>query len=122
MDVLLVDDEIELVTTLAERLSIRGIKADWVTSAKEAIERVKNRAYEIAVLDVKLPRMSGLELKRKLEAMRPELKFIFLTGHGSEEDSRKGRAEAGEYFYLVKPVNIDVLVGKMKQALGEQAR
>ena len=49
----------------------------------------------LAVLDVKIPKMSGIALKKMLEGKRPHLKFIFLTGHGSEDDFAKGTAEAG---------------------------
>lgn len=115
MRVLLVDDEEELVSTLAERLNMRGIDADWATKVDDAILRVETSPYDIAVLDIKLPKMSGLQLKKKLEAIRPQMKFIFMTGHGSEADFRTGTAEAGESFYLVKPVGIELLVEKMQE-------
>ncbi|MBW1722443.1 MAG: response regulator [Deltaproteobacteria bacterium] len=118
MRVLLVDDEEELVSTMAERLSLRGIEADWVTSGEEALKRAESTSYDLAVLDVKIPRMSGLTLKTKLQERNPEMKFIFLTGHGSEDDFRAGTAEAGEGNYLVKPVHIESLIEKMKAALG----
>jgi DNA-binding response OmpR family regulator len=117
--VLLVDDEEELVSTLAERLSLRGIEADWATTAEEALERVEKESFDIAVLDVKIPRISGIKLKTQMEKIRPGMKFIFLTGHGSEDDFKTGAAEAGASFYLVKPINIDNLVGRMKEALRE---
>jgi DNA-binding response OmpR family regulator len=117
--VLLVDDEEELVSTLAERLSLRGIEADWATTAEEALERVEKESFDVAVLDVKIPRISGIKLKTQMEKIRPGMKFIFLTGHGSEDDFRTGAAEAGASFYLVKPINIDNWVGRMKEALGE---
>jgi DNA-binding response OmpR family regulator len=117
--VLLVDDEEELVSTLAERLSLRGIEADWATTAEEALERVEKESFDVAVLDVKIPRISGIKLKTQMEKIRPGMKFIFLTGHGSEDDFTTGAAEAGASFYLVKPVNIDNLVGRMKEALRE---
>lgn len=117
MRVLLVDDEEELVSTLAERLAMRGIEADWATSADQALEKVISSTYDVAVLDVKLPRISGLALKRRLEEKVPGMKFIFVTGHGSEDDFRTGSAEAGEGYYLMKPVNIESLVEKMEEAL-----
>jgi DNA-binding response OmpR family regulator len=117
--VLLVDDEEELVSTLAERLSLRGIEAEWATTAEEALERVERESFDVAVLDVKIPRISGIKLKTQMEKIRPGMKFIFLTGHGSEDDFRTGAAEAGASFYLVKPINIDNLVGRMKEALRE---
>ncbi len=115
MRILLVDDEAELVSTLAERLSFRGIEADWVTSAEEALARVERQSYDVAVLDVKIPRISGLALKKLLEEKDTGLKFIFLTGHGSEEDFRVGSSEAGEAYYLIKPVDLNLLIEKLKE-------
>jgi DNA-binding response OmpR family regulator len=117
MRILLVDDEVELVSTLAERLSFRGIEADWVTTAEEALKQVENQRYAVAVLDVKIPRISGLALKKLLEEKDPGLKFIFLTGHGSEEDFVIGSAEAGEAFYLIKPVDLSLLIDKLNEII-----
>lgn len=118
MKILLVDDEEELVATLAERLSFRDIEADWVASAEEALKIAACNTYDLAVLDVRLPKMSGIVLQQKLEEKCPDMKYIFLTGHGSEEDFKAGAAEAGHEYYLVKPVNIDILIEKMKEVLG----
>jgi len=108
MKVLLVDDEEELVSTLAERLSFRGIEADWSTAGDQALEAARSAHYDIAVLDVKMPHISGIELKRRLEKTNPSMRFIFVTGHGSEEDFRTGSAEAAHY--LVKPLDIEALI------------
>lgn len=120
MRVLLVDDEKEFVATLAERLSIRGIDADWVTTGEEALERVEAKAYDLAVLDVKIPKISGIELKKKMEERCPDMRYIFMTGHGSEEDFREGSSEAGVEYYLVKPVDIDALIKKMKEVFKKE--
>jgi DNA-binding response OmpR family regulator len=117
MRVLLVDDERELVSTLAERLSLRGIEADWATNAEDALHWVEKETYDVAVLDVKIPGISGLKLKKKLQEKCPAMKFIFMTGHGSEDDFRAGSAEAGAGYYLVKPVNIESLIAKMKEVV-----
>ena len=119
MRVLLVDDEEELVSTLAERLNMRGIEADWATKVEDAISLVGETSYDIAVLDIKLPKMSGLQLKKKLEDLRPKMKFIFMTGHGSEADFRTGAAEA---FYLVKPVGIEILLEKMQEVMQSEGK
>jgi DNA-binding response OmpR family regulator len=115
MRILLVDDEAELVSTLAERLSFRGIEADWVTTGEEALKQVEEQRYAVAVLDVKIPRISGLALKKLLEEKDPRLKFIFLTGHGSEEDFMLGSAEAGAAYYLIKPVDLNLLIDKLNE-------
>jgi DNA-binding response OmpR family regulator len=115
--VLLVDDEEELVSALAERLSLRGIDADWVCTCHDALERAEFKTFDVAVLDVKMPKMSGLELKRRLQEKSPDMKFIFVTGHGSENDFREALSEGGSAYYLVKPLNIETLIDKMNQAL-----
>jgi len=117
MNVLLVDDEEELVATMAERLSMRGIDAAYATSGEAALEMARDRDFDLVVLDVKMPGMHGLELMRRLEAVRPDLKYIFLTGHGSAEDY-KACSEAGACSYLIKPANLEALINKIKEALG----
>ena len=113
MKVLLVDDEEELVTTLAERLSFRGVEARSTTNGREAVALTENEPFDVVVLDVKMPHLGGIELKKKLERIRPEMRFIFLTGHGSEKDFRVGSAEADRY--LVKPIDIEVLVATLRE-------
>ena len=117
--VLLVDDETEFVSTLGERLSLRGIEADWVTSAEEALKQIEKTQYDLALLDVKMPRISGIELKRMLHKQCPDMQFIFMTGHGSEQDFHAGSSEAGAEYYLVKPVHIEDLMQKMNEVLSE---
>ncbi len=114
MRVLLVDDEEEFVTTLAERLALRGFFVEYATKAGDALVLAEKGAYDIAVLDMKMPGTGGLQLREVLEREYPNMKFIFLTGHGSEDDYRAGSAGAG---YLVKPVDINILILKMKEAL-----
>ncbi|MBW2036943.1 MAG: response regulator [Deltaproteobacteria bacterium] len=116
MRVLLVDDERELVSTMAERLSFRGIDAEWACTCDDALKRVESTIFDLAVLDVKMPKMSGLELKRKLQAKCPGMKFIFMTGHGSKDDFEAGSAETGSEYYLVKPIRIEALIDKIKDA------
>lgn len=120
MKVLLVDDEKELVSTLAERLSFRGIDVSYAVSAEQAIEMAESSAYDIAVIDVKMPKIRGFELKKILKEKYPGMRFIFVTGHGSEYDYRKAAEETGEEFYLLKPVQIEVLMEKMNKAMEKQ--
>ncbi len=117
MRVLLVDDEMEFVATLAERLSFRSIEVDYATKAADALVLAEKKEYDLAILDMKMPGVSGIELKGLLEKQCPAMKFIFLTGHGSEEDYKAGSSEA--CCYLIKPINIDTLLAKIKQATEE---
>ena len=117
--VLLVDDEGELVETLAERLMIRGIDAHWATSAELALVKADKESFDLAILDVKMPGISGITLKKMMEDKNPQMRFIFMTGHGSEADFHAGSQEAGSEYYLVKPVNIEDLIKKMNEVMSE---
>jgi len=117
MRILLVDDEQELASALAERLNMRGIDADWVTTVDEALRKVTATSYDLAVLDMRMPMTSGLELKALLQAQDPRLKFIFVTGYGSEKDFEAVSCQAGEACYLVKPVDITLLIERMHDLL-----
>jgi len=116
LKVLLVDDEKEMVTALAERLSLRDVDAEWVTCGKDAIALLGEKHFDVLVLDVKMPGMGGLETMEEIQKVKPESKIIFLTGHGSTSD-REACEEAGAFSYLMKPVDIDVLIQELKGAM-----
>ncbi len=117
MKVLLVDDEKKFVLMLAKRLDLRGIQAQFVYTGAEAIALVeKGEHFDVAVLDVKMPGIGGIELRRELEGLDPQMKFVFLTGHGSNIDYRVGASEAA--FYLPKPLKIDELIKTLGRLTG----
>lgn len=115
LHVLLADDEEELVATLAERLAMRGIHADWVTTAEAACEKLKHHQYDVAVLDVKLPGISGFDLQRKMVRIAPSTNFVFMTGHGSPGGYTGKNTEADFYECLIKPVDINELIEKIQE-------
>ncbi|MBW2740343.1 MAG: response regulator [Deltaproteobacteria bacterium] len=115
MKVLLVDDEEQMVSTLAERLSLRGFEVSWAITGLDALAQVEIGTFNVAVLDMKMPLMSGLELKNKLQVKCPAMKFIFLTGHGSKADFKSAALDTGKEYYLIKPLDINVLVQKLRE-------
>ena len=114
MHVLLVDDEEELVVTLVERLALRGVKVDGVTSGQEALGKIREQAYDVVVIDLKMAGLGGLETMRQIRAIRPDVPFIILTGHTDERDLARG-LETGARFHLMKPVDIEVLLARIRQ-------
>lgn len=122
MKIILIDDEEELISTLGERLKIRGIDATWATDPDVALDLIKNNKFDIAVVDVKMPGISGFELKQKIEKIDQDLCYIFLTGHASENNFKQGCSEAGEKYYLVKPVNIDFLIKQLNELMNEKEK
>lgn len=115
MKLLLVDDEEKFISRLAERLELRGFEADWATTYDDALAKLATEKYDIAILDIKMPSMSGIELKKRMQAMAPDMKFIFVTGHGSEQDYDFVCKE--EICCIIKPFKIETLVEKIKQEL-----
>ena len=115
--ILLVDDEEELLSALSERLALRGFEVGFALDGEQALARLEACGFDLAVLDVKMPGLGGLDLMRRMERICPGMKYIFLTGHGSENDYRLCR-EAGVCGYLMKPVAIETLVEQIHAALG----
>jgi CheY-like chemotaxis protein len=114
--VLLIDDEEELVYTLAERLTLRGIEVEGVTSGADAIGHVQEKKFDVVVLDMKMPGIGGLEVMRMIRKEQPGIKFLLMTGRGSPEEGEQGIQE-GAFAYLLKPINIEDLVKKMMEAV-----
>jgi DNA-binding NtrC family response regulator len=115
--VLLVDDEVEFVTTLAERLKLRGIDASIATDGAEALKHIHADRPQVVVLDVLMPGLGGLAVLDQIRTTDPQIKVILLTGRGSAQEDGQ-RIPQGAFDYLIKPVNIDQLIEKMREALG----
>ncbi|MBM9538302.1 response regulator [Desulfobulbus alkaliphilus] len=123
MRILLVDDEEELVSAMAERLTLRGLSVDWARTAEQALEMVQYRDYEVAVVDIKMPKVSGLELKKRLEAIRPSLRFIFMSGHKSANVLADTQGELSDSnYYLLKPLDINHLLYKINELTSGSGR
>lgn len=115
--ILLVDDEEEFVSTLAERLEIRGFESKAAYSGDQALSLIESNDYDVVVLDVKMPGMDGLEVMDHIKTRRPEMPVILLTGHGSTKEGMDGMHK-GAFDYLMKPLDIDELISKIQEALG----
>ncbi len=113
--VLLVDDEVEFVHTLSERLQTRNLGSSVVYDGEQALNFVATEEPEVMVLDLKMPGIDGIEVLRRVKHDHPNVEVIILTGHGSEREEALAK-ELGAFAYLHKPVNIDVLAKTMKEA------
>jgi two-component system, OmpR family, response regulator CpxR len=113
--VLLVDDEKEFVHTLSERLESRDLGAAVAYDGEDALSFVESQAPEVMVLDLRMPGIDGLEVLRRVKREHKEVEVIILTGHGSEREEAVAQ-ELGAFAYLHKPVDIEVLAKKMREA------
>lgn len=112
---LLVDDEAGYVNVLANRLGKRKIAVTKALSGSEAIQALRGQDFDVAVLDLKMEDMDGLEVLRIFKKMDPDLAVIMLTGHGSAEAAREG-IDLGAFDYLTKPCELDELLEKIREA------
>jgi DNA-binding response OmpR family regulator len=113
--ILLVDDEEGYVSVLAKRLSKRNFQVKTALSGREAIRILRNESFDLAVLDLKMEDMDGIEVLKIFKVMEPQMPVIILTGHGSETAAREGM-EYGAFDYLVKPCDLSELVVRIRQA------
>lgn len=113
--VLIADDEVDFASTLVARLRLRNFKTSMVTSGQAAIVAVAEQCPDVLLLDLKMPDLDGLEVLAQLKKDHPATKVIILTGHGSFEAGIEGM-ELGAFDYLMKPVDLNLLIEKIKQA------
>lgn len=113
--ILIVDDDRVILNILAEGLRELGYDVSTAVSGAEALKLAREKAHDLAVLDMRMPEMSGLDVARELKAanLAP---FVFLSAFGDESDVRDA-AEAGALGYLVKPVDIPQLVPFIEAAM-----
>jgi DNA-binding NtrC family response regulator len=113
--VLLVDDEVEFLNTLSERMRTRGLEVATSSTGVEALQKVEKEAYDVIVLDLMMPGVDGLEALKILKAKRPELQVILLTGHATVEKGIEAM-KLGAMDFLEKPADINLLTEKIKKA------
>lgn len=118
---LIVDDEIEFATTLAERMELRGIATQTANNGQEALEKVYFSPPDVVVLDLKMPDMDGLEVLQGIKALHPSIEVIMLTGHGSTASGMEGM-EKGAFDYIMKPVDLNDLLEKLKLAYEKHSK
>ncbi len=114
--VLLVDDEEEFVSTLAERLSLRGVQVRAANSGKEALDKIEEDPPRVVVLDLMMPGLSGLDVLERIKHDHPSIDVILLTGMASAKESEEGM-RLGAFAYLMKPLSIEKLMEKIGEAM-----
>jgi DNA-binding NtrC family response regulator len=114
--VLLVDDEVGFADVLRKRMGKRGLVVTTATSGTDGIQILRKDDFDVAILDLKMEDMSGIEVLQIFKKMVPGLPVIMLTGHGSEKAAREGMA-FGAFDYLLKPCDLEELLEKINQAV-----
>ena len=112
---LLIDDERDFVNILSKRMQRRNIEVAKAYSGAEAIRALRSREFDVAVLDLKMEDMNGIEVLKILKILDPRLVVIMLTGHGSAEAAEQG-LKLGAFDYLTNPCELEELLKKINEA------
>ncbi len=119
--VLLVDDEADLVELLAERLRSRGYETVGATSGEEALAVSEHRPFDVAIIDLKMPGLDGMEVMQRLKMIQPFTETIMFTGHGTT-DSALAAGKLDAFRYLLKPVEFETLIQAIEEAAAHRRR
>ncbi len=115
INLLLVDDEQAYVNILARRLERKGFQVKVANNGTQAIQLARIEDFDVAVLDLKMDDMDGIEVLKIFKKMVPDMAVIMLTGHGSEQAARDG-IKFGAFDYLTKPCDFEDLLQKIWEA------
>lgn len=118
-NILIIDDDKSILQIFTYILKKQGYDIGTAETGQEAMERLQNQRYDLALIDIKLPDTNGTDLLTKMRATYPKMLKIIITGFPSLEDATQV-IERGADAYLVKPINAEELVKTIAEKLREQ--
>ena len=117
--ILVVDDERVIREILAEFLTLEGFSVNTVEDGEKALTELRLRPYDLLITDLKMPRLSGLQLLERIEAERLGVLTVLMTGFGTVETAIEAMKK-GAYDYLLKPFKVEEVIHVVERALYRQ--
>jgi two-component sensor histidine kinase len=117
--ILVVDDDESTCRTLKLIFVKNGYKVETAGTGQEAVEKAKGKFFNVALLDIKLPDIEGIELITPLKEMHPDLEIILITGHASLETAVRAMNE-GASAYITKPFNMAEVLSRVESSREKQ--
>jgi len=114
--ILVVDDERVIREILAEFLTLEGFSVNTVDDGEKALTELRLHPYDLVITDLKMPRISGLQLLEKIEAERLGVQTVLMTGFGTVETAIEAM-KRGAYDYLLKPFKVEDVIHVVERAL-----
>jgi len=115
-NILVLDDVLDAVILVQKILSRQGHQVEVYTKEEDAIDHVASQPVDLAILDIKLKKMNGIQVLAEMKKLRPDLRVIMLTGYPTIETAREAvNLGAGEY--CVKPIDKQELEEKVAEIL-----
>ena len=112
---LVVDDELRFLDSVSARLELRGFEMTRASSGQEALERASQGTFDLALLDLKMPGVDGIQVLRTLKEQGDRIEVIVMTGHGSSAAAVECM-ELGAFGYLPKPYELEETMEILRQA------
>jgi CheY-like chemotaxis protein len=112
--VLIVDDDRDLAESLAEMLELQGLRVQLASNGREAVEGHRSSAFDVTLMDVRMPVMNGVDSFFAIRALRPDAKVVLMTGF--EESNVAKALAAGALGVLTKPFHIEKLLDMLEDA------
>jgi CheY-like chemotaxis protein len=117
--VLLIDDKVEFLKVLSERLRLRGYQVTAVGSGSEALRAAEQEPFDVIVLDLVMPVMDGVETLRRLRAQDPQSQIIVFSGYATSQEVDQAMA-LGANDFLAKPADLDSLMERINRAIAKK--
>ena len=119
--VVLVDDNAAFLEATVERLKLRGMEVDGAESGEAAVELVEQKLLDVAVIDLAMPVMDGVQTLEAIKQIQPYVQAIMLTGHGTVDSALEaGRLDAIKFF--AKPCGVDDLTAAIEHGVQRKRR
>lgn len=112
---LIVDDEMDFLDIMAERMGTRGIDVSTATSAEDALEMVKTESFDAVIMDFLMPEMDAFKALKLFKETQPDLEIILLTGNVREEERIEAK-KLGAMDVFEKPADLNLLAQKIEEA------
>ncbi len=119
--VLLIDDEEAFLKSMGRLLRRRGIVVYQAKDGTEGLQLIENTEVDVAVVDLKMPGLTGMEVLKRIKKKKPDVEVIILTGHATVESGVEGMKQ-GATDYLFKPQDPEALIRKIRFAAGKRSQ
>jgi DNA-binding NtrC family response regulator len=121
IELLIVDDDEKFLKTISERLGLKDFDVTSTTDGNQAVKEAKRKKFDVAILDLKMPGMDGMQLLEILKKKHKFLEVIILTGFASIQSAVEA-TKLGAFGFVEKPYNIDGLLEMLKDAYKARLR
>ena len=119
--ILITDDDAVSCRLFAKVLEGEGYQVDWVQTGEAALTQLRQQSYDLLVVDLRMPGMTGLEVTRTVHREYPLLPVVVMTAFGSMETAIEAIRE-GAFDYISKPMNLEELKNVLARALAQKER